>query len=556
MLRVSFLALALALALVPACKPRVTATDDAALTAAAPSAAPISLPKPHPLEQSPAVAAYVRDPAAAHRIAVATLPGVPPPSNVAALLLATKAPADLAEALAPMIAEGRPWAGARVAGEDILHLPLRPTDIDAAQAKLAAFPPAGDFGAVSLPGVGIDVHQLAADQSGDIDLAEGSARDNHSTNDNRLNDSSTRTINTQLAWIDRETASLTIAETLPGLVTGRELVKGYASHPVWLTIDASVVREFLEAFPYERITAQGPGLDNLTITIDADPERGLPQSGDLAPGALANLHSGRALALAASTRYAHYEPEIRAIIREIRRQVDSSGFAAKMMLDPLAQQAITVLRAWNGRVFAGIGPSSHLAFAFGADDPRHAGAALNRFLRSAIDNLDLARMFVSNVPKLSLRRHSKSPDIRVLTVQGIKKQLPAGLAGLTDDRGAIKIAYSYSAKSGSVFAVLGAQPETALAIWARDIEGAPPASESTGDLIAATVALSPAQLQDLLGRADPDDFNALLAAGINLGAGRAPTQLIVRQEPDRYVMTSNGPALEQAVGSAATAKAN
>ncbi len=548
MLRVSLLALALAL--VPACKPRVTATDDAALTAATPSEAPLALPTPLALEESPPIAAYVRDPAAAHKIAVATLPGVPPPVNVAALLLATKAPADLAEALAPMIAERRPWAGARVAGEDILHLPLRHTDIDAAQALLAAFPAAGEFGAVSLPGVGIDVYQLAADASGDIDLERGSpprANDNGNT---AANTNSTTTIHTQLAWIDLETDSLTIAETLPGLVTGRELVKGYASRAVWLTIDASVVREFMEAFPYERITAQGSGLDNLTITIDADPERGLPLSVDIAPGALANLHSGPALALAGSTRYAHYEPEVREIIREIRRQVDSSGFAAKIMLDPLAAQAITVLRAWNGRVFAGIGPSSHLAFAFGADNPRQAGAALNRFLRSAVDNLELARMFVSNVPRLSLRRHSKSPDIRVLTVQGIKNQLPPGFAGLTDDRGAIKIAYSYSAKSGSIFAVLGAQPETALAVWASAIDKAPPASESTGDLIAATVALSPGQLQDLLGRADPNDFNALLAAGIDLGVGRAPTQLIVRQEPTRYVITSQGPALERATASA------
>ncbi len=542
MLRVSLLALALAL--VPACKPRVTATDDAALTAAAPSEAPISLPKPHALEESPPIAAYVRDPAAAHEIATATLPGVPPPVNVAALLLATKAPADLAEALAPMIAEHRPWAGARVAGEDILHLPLRHTEIDAALALLAEFPAAGEFGAVSLPGVGIDVYQLAADASGDIGLdRDNNTAANTTTNSNT---NSPQNSNTPLAWIDRETDSLTIAETLPGLVTGRELVKGYASKAVWLTIDASVVREFLEAFPYERITAQGPGLDDLTITIDADPERGLPQSVDIAPGALANLHSGPTLAFAASTRYAQYEPQIRGIIREIRRQVDSSGFAAKMMLEPLAQQAITVLRAWNGRVFAGIGPSSHLAFAFGADNPRQAGAALNRFLRSAIDNLDLARMFVSNVPRLSLRRHSKSPDIRVLTVQGLKKQLPAGLAGLTDDRGAINIAYSYSAKSGSIFAVLGAQPETALTVWASAIDKAPPASESTGDLIAATVALNPDQLQDLLGHADPDDFNALLAAGINLRAGRAPTQLIVRQEPNRYVITSQGPALERA----------
>ena len=92
--------------------------------------------------------------------ASAALPGVPPLMNVAALLIATQAPADLAERLAPLVADRRPWVGARVAGEDILFLPLREGELDAAASALEGYPTATDFGAVELPGIGVDVDQL------------------------------------------------------------------------------------------------------------------------------------------------------------------------------------------------------------------------------------------------------------------------------------------------------------------------------------------------------------------------------------------------------------
>ncbi len=534
MLRTSLLAIALALAVAPACKPRTGTADDGGTSAiaTAPDQAPITLPKPHALEETPVIAAYVGDPAAAIEFASATLPGVPPQVNVVALILATKAPADLSESLAPLIAERRPWVGARIAGEDILHLPLRAEEIDAAQGLLDAYPTAGEFGAVSLPAAGIDVGQIAnttLDPDADPDAAPDPDAPSGAP--------------PQLAWIDRETGSLTIAATPEGLLTGREMVKGYADQPIWMTVDASMIRPLIEAFPYDRISATGSGLDDLTLAINADPERGLPASEDLAPGALTNLHSGPAFALAASTRWAKHAPEISNIIRQIKKQVDSAGFAAKMMLEPLAQQAIAVLRTWNGRVFVGIGPSHHLAVGLGADDPRKAGATLNRFLRSAIDNLELARMFVSDVPKIGLRRHSKDPEVQILTLKGIKKSVPAAMAPLFDDRGTLSIAYSYSIKSGALFAMIGPEPETAIAVWAEAIEGAPPASEAEGDLIAATVALSPAQLQELLSSANPEDPTALIAAGVDLEAGRAPTQLVVRQEAARYVVTSKGPKI-------------
>ncbi|MEZ4384115.1 MAG: hypothetical protein R3A79_22470 [Nannocystaceae bacterium] len=525
MLRTRSLALALVVALAPACKSSPGGTKaETGGDAAAPGQFAVTLPSPHPLEERPPIAAFVRDPAAALDVASATLPGVPPLMNVAALLIATQAPADLAERLAPHVADRRPWAGARVAGEDILFLPLRDDGVDAAAAALEGYPTATDFGAVELPGIGLDVDQLAG--------RPASAGDSGDSGE----------VEPRLAWVDRESGALAIARTPAGLVTGRELVKGYARSSVWIHAEGELLRAYLEDFPYARVGVKGDGLDNLKITIEADPQRGLPSIPEIAPGALANLHSGPELALAGSTRYARYEAEVRELIRQINAQVNAAGFAAKMMLEPLAKQASAVLRAWNGRVFVGIGPKGHLALGLGADEPLKAGAALTRFLRTAIDNLELARMFTSSVPKLSLRRHSTDPEIHVLTVKGAAKLLPPAAAALIDGSGGLRIAFSFSAKSGAVFAMIGADAETKIAAWAAAIEAAPPASESDGDLIAATVALSPAQLQALLSRADLSDANALITAGIDLGAGRPPTQLILRQEADRYVITSKGPA--------------
>ncbi|MCB9569718.1 MAG: hypothetical protein H6710_21290 [Myxococcales bacterium] len=517
MLRISVLAVAATLALAPACKSRTPRGADAAAPGERGPGGAISavaLPSPHPLEASPQIGAYVRDPAAALDVARATLPGVPSLAEVAGLVLASQAPAEVAEGIAPMIAERRPWAAAIVAGEEILHLPLLPDQTDAAVKLLARYPAEGKFGAVQLPGAAV---QLPA---GGVDGPPPRPR---------------------LAWVDRQHNALAIAETLEGLVTARELPRGYGSQPVWLSAAGAKLSEYVD-FPYARVSASGTGLDDLTITIEADPQRGLPRSPELAAGALTNLHAGDALALAASTRWARHEVEVKGIIRQIRAQVDAAGFAAKMMLQPLADQAITVLKSWNGRVFVGIGPSRHLALALGADEPMRAGQALARFLKTAIDNLELARMFVSDVPKLSLRRHSKSPEIHVLTMQGARKQVPQSLGGLLDERGSLKVAFSFTPKSGAVFMTIGADAETAIAAWAESIEAAPPASESAGDLIAVTVALSPGQLQELLGRADPNDASALMIAGLDLGAGRPPTQLVIREEADRYVVTSKGPA--------------
>ena len=144
---------------------------------------------------------------------------------------------------------------------------------------------------------------------------------------------------------------------------------------------------------------------------------------------------------------------------------------------------------------------------------------------------------------LGYRRARKLDILGGLSKQHLNR--PVEAQPLFDERGTLSIAYSFSVKSGAVFAMIGPEPESAIAVWAEAIEKAPPASEASGDLIAATVALSPAQLQELLKNANPNDANAIIAAGIDLEAGRPPTQLVVRQEAARYVITSQGPAIKK-----------
>lgn len=492
-------------------------------TAVTPAGKKVVLPAPLAVDAAPRVGVHVRDPLAAIATLRSLLPGVPAESAVAETILATQVPAELAQKLAPMIADRRPWLGAELAGEDILHLPLRAEDTASAAALLGALPAEGEFGAVRLPDAAIHLR----------DPDRGLAEERGGAEPTRPQ---------RLAWVDVERNALTIAGSLAGVVTGRQLTGSYGKDDLWLVIEGDRIREYGVEFPYRRITARGAGLHDLRIDVEADPQRGLPQVPDLLPGTLANLHGGDFLALAASARWAGYQDAVKQIIREMNRNLDQAGFAAKMILDSLVQQASAVLRMWNGRVFVGIGPAGHLAIAAGAEEPLRAGQGLVRLVGAVIDNLELARMFTSNVPKLGLRRHSKDPEIHVLTVHGARGMLPTPARGLVDEKGGLRVAFGFSANSGAVYGMIGPKAETELAAWAAAIAAAPPASEGggAGDLLALTVALAPEQIAEVLGQGLAAE--QIIQSGLGLGAGRAPTQITIRQESDRYVIESRGPA--------------
>ncbi|MBK8262314.1 MAG: hypothetical protein IPK80_13380 [Nannocystis sp.] len=537
MRRPALLLLAACLAL-PSCKTSQRVGGDPAQRGedsktTAPAARPIILPAPHPLAEDPRVGVRVDDPLAALLTLKNLIPGVPELPVLAETMLATQLPAELARAFAPLLADRRPWLGAELEGEDILHLPLRPGDLAAAEALLAALPPEGDFGAVRLPPAALHLRDP------DLELTDGAQIPDQAP-------PQAQSRRSRLAWVDRQQRALRIASTLPGLATSRELERGYARGPLWLSVDGARIREsfadLVDNFPFARLLVRGAGLHELTLEIHAEPGRALPPLPELAPGAMGHLHGAAPLALAASARWSGHQDAVRGLIREMNANVDRAGFAARLVLDGLVQQASAVLRAWNGRVFVGLGPTpGHLALAFGADDPVRAGQGLSRLLGAIVDNLELARLFASNVPKLNLRRHSKDPEVHLLTVPGARGMLPAEARALLDDKGNLRLAFGFSARSGAVYAVLGPRAETELTTWAAAIAAAPADEPQTPDLIALTVALTAEQIAAQLAQ-NPSRAEQFLQQALALTPDRAPTQITARQDPDRYVITALSPA--------------
>lgn len=511
--RLAALAAVLLVAAPVGCKKASSAQPDVALadTAATdgkgrfgiPDAGP-RLPSPHRLSPEPDAGAFVAHPSAALASLEAYVPQAPPLAAVAELILATQMPDELAAKIAPHIDGARPWAAVHVAGEDILQLPLRPgADVAAA---LQGLPTRGDFGAVELAAPAI-----ATDPGG--------------------------TAAPRLAWIDKHAGTLALARTLEGLSTTRLLSSTYGAHPLWGTLADARARAFVPEFPYARIAAVGQGLHELDVSALAAKGQALPVAKQLATGALTGMLAVPDLAAGVSTRWPGYKKAVQDVIREMNANVDRAGFAAKLMLDPLVDQAARALRRWNGRVLLAVGPARHVRLAFGADEPAGAFKDLAALLRSVIDNLSLARMF-ANVPGASLRQVADKPtQIYVLTVDGLARNLPAAAKPLLDDKGRLRVAFAASERAGGVQIVIGPDPAPVVEAWVGHA-----GESSPDDLIAGVLAVSPEHLQPLM-QTSPQQ-SALLDQVLQLAADRPPTLLRVEQKPDRYHATVRGPDLK------------
>ncbi len=480
--------------------------DDAAVPADS------RLPAAHPLAQQPEAAGFVANPAALLQSAAAFVPTPPPLAKVAEFVLGTQGPADWALATGDLLAGDRPWAGVHVAGEDVLHLPLTKAGVAKAQALLANYPRRGDFGAVELP-------QAA------IQLPGGNRRD--PVPEPRP---------ARLAWVDARAGTLTLATTPQGLATGRELQRAYGARPVWFTTGEARGKHLFGEFPYSRAEVGGAGLHALDITVTARAGQPLPTLRDIAPGALSGA-LGKDLVLGASSRWTGYKEAVRELIHGLQAAVDRAGFAGKMMLDPLANQVTRLLKMWNGRVLLGVGPARHVRIALGADDPHAAHRTLLTLSRDVIDNLQLARMFVGNIPNVSLKKTADDPDIWLLNIGGVANQLPADLRTLTED-GRLRLAFSSSAHAGAVLFVIGPRADAELKTWVAEANAGTSGKEGMKDLVSATIAISPASLVPLLQSGDRGDWTAAL---LGLTADRSPTRVVLRQVEQRFEISVRGP---------------
>jgi len=208
-----------------------------------------------------------------------------------------------------------------------------------------------------------------------------------------------------------------------------------------------------------------------------------------------------------------------------------------MMLDPIANQATRLMKMWNGRVLVGIGPARHVRIALGADDPHAAHRGLVTVLKDVIDNLQLARMFVSNIPNATLKKFADEPDLWLLTVSGIVNNLPPDLRTLADD-GRLRIAFNGHAHAGAVLVVVGPKADAELKAWVTESSAAPSGKEGMKDIASATLAAGPEAIAPLL-QIGPSD--KLVPALLGLSADRAPTRFSFRQDGQRYEISVRGP---------------
>ena len=509
MLRFAALALALALAST-GCKkqsqqrPVRAGRGDAAVTADP------RLPAPHPLAKEPEAAGFVADPAALLH-AVDAYMAAPPLAKVAEFVLGTQGPADWALATAGLLAGDKAWAGVHVAGEDILYLPLTRPGVARAQGLLAKYAKRGDFGAVELPAPALELPRNA--DRGPAPKPSGP----------------------RLAYVDARAGTLTLASTPQGLATGRELPRRYGARPLWFTTAETRGKQLFGEFPYSRMELFGAGLHELDITVTARAGQPLPKMNDLAPGALSGAF-GQDFAVGASGRWTGYKEAVREVIHELQTAVDRAGFAGKMMLDPLANQVTRLLKRWNGRVLFGVGPAHHVRIALGADDPSATHHNLITLSRDVIDNLQLARMFVGNIPNVSLKKTADDPDIWLLSVSGIVNQLPAEVRTLADD-GRLHLAFSGSAHAGALLVAIGPHADAELKTWIAEANAGTSGKESMKDLVSGTLAINLASLFPVIQSGGRREWAAAL---LGLAADRSPIRFVLRQVDQRFEISVRG----------------
>lgn len=470
------------------------------------------LPAPHKLSAEVDAGVFIAAPAQVLADAGAFMPAPPTLAKLGEFLLATQGPADFAQSAGALLDGQRPWVGVQIEREDVVHLPLQRGAADKLKAQLDRYPKRGDFGAVVLPKPALAV------QGGELV-------------------SNTTASPERLAWVDTAAGTLTIAGTLAGIATGRQLPAYYNKRPLWFTLAEARGKQLLGFYPYGRCAGLGLGLHSLDFYCAARPGEKLPVLRDLAPGALTGALAGKGVAVGASTRWPGYKEAVREATSQLQAAVDRAGFAGKMMLDPIADQATRLMKMWNGRVLVGVGPARHVRIGLGAEDPSAAHRGLVTVLKDVIDNLQLARMFVSNIPNASLKKVGDDPDLWLLTVSGITNNLPPDLRTLADD-GRLRIAFHGHNHAGALLVVVGPRADAELKAWVSEATAAPAGKDGMKDIASATLAAGPEALAPLL-KLGPSD--KLLPAVLGLSPDRAPTRFLLRQDGQRYEVSVRGP---------------
>lgn len=508
-------ALSVALASVPACKRNQTASDTTPGTTEASDgkAAPASekrarrqhgLPRPLRLPADAPIVIHVQSPGAAIAGLSAYAPQLPEGRSLLQELVSqVEGTGPLEQELAGAVDLERPFDVASVDGQLIVHVPIVPGRIESVAALLVDKPPVGRFGAV--------------------DLQRGAVP------------------GPKLAWLDRETGTLTLADDERGLATGSHLAKAYGKQPLRVQLQGAEARKYAPQLVLEQLDLRGAGVHDFELEAKGVPPEAFAELEALQPGALTGLLESPRIAVGASSKYAYYERDVKRLLSDLKRSVDRQNFLVKGTLEDLLRRFGSVARSWNGRTMVGVGPKNHVLVGVGAESPQKLGGALFHLVNGVLDNLELARSIGLEVPKIRFQRNKASAgghNISVIALEDARGYLPAEARSLLDGKGDLRIAIAFPERTGAGLAVIGPECSTVLAHWLEDIAEATPPGDSEGDFLAATVAVDPAMVEPLL--AGGGDLAALLG----LSAAREPTRITVAREADTVKVRVKGPAVE------------
>lgn len=463
----------------------------------------IALPDPLPLPAEPPAAAWLAEPARALGMISPYSPVPIDAPQVAEQGLSMITTPELAAELSRAIDLRAPLGYVAISREqEIIRLSLRADARESIGGRLSELEAVGEFGAVRLPG-----------------------QDSEDTRE-------------WLAWIDDgDGGTLVIANSLPGLVTGRTLAAAYGDEPIYFTTDlslASALAPLPVEIPLSRVSGRGT-LDRVVVEALArdgeDPLADVP----ISPGSLGGLLGAGDIAIGASGRYAESDAVVREITSQVNAQVRELPFLVKGIGEDLAAKLNTLLRTWDGRTLVALGPANHVRIAYGASDTKKSGVAMVRLLQTVVDNVSLARNFVSQLPRLSLRRRvakAAGLDIELFVIQDAHSYVPPELRALIDKESRLNIAMAWSESGGGGLIVVGPDAVAQLSSWLEQTREAPRHDETAGQLLAACFAMAPEALPPLMtnSEVDPAKLLGASAAGPRWDVAVAPA------EGGRYVI--------------------
>lgn len=497
------LAAAMSLAvLLPSCKTTPSARGDGPTRVSQPQPKRVAgMPRPYRLEAKPELAVHIAAPTEMVDVLAAHVPGMLDARGLVAQTIGKLG--DFESKLATHVDVARPWDAAWVSGQLVVQLPIQTQSVASVQQLLAGKRSVGRFGAV--------------------DLGRGALP------------------GPKLAWLDRDTATLTLADDERGLATGRELAGAYGKKPLMFVIDAAQAKKYASDVPFTRLELAGTGSDDLEVSLQGVPPDRLARLSALGNGALTGLLEAGQIAAGASSRYVHYDRDVKSLLAKGKRAVDDLPFFVRGNGEDLLRRFGSVARSWNGRTMVGTGPSRHVLLGLGTDDPAKSAGALYHLMAGITSNLSMAKSFGVSVPRVRWKKDKRSVGgvlISVIALEQARKQVPAEYHALLDERGDLRIALAFPPKNGAAMVVLGPQSDEVLGRWIQETRSATPPASSASDFVAATLALDAVTIRKLLTQSAPPSL------ALGLSAERPPTKVVVRRDGNDVKIALSGPKLQ------------